>query len=883
VAGTRLGPYEIIARLGAGGMGEVFRARDTRLDRTVAIKVLSPSLAADDQFRRRFDREARAISSLSHPQICTLYDIGAENETAYLVMEHLDGETLASRLSRGAMPVAEAIVIAIQIADALDAAHRLGIVHRDVKPANIMLVRRPGSGVPSIKLLDFGLARTAPAVSSTADGSIARTHTQGLTDVGAILGTIPYMAPEQLEGLEADTRTDIFALGVVLYEMVTGKRAFEGRTPASLIGAILRDHPPPLAAVQPLAPPALERLVRRCLEKDPDNRWQTARDLGAELRWVSEAPAEMPSPVAAGTPRRRWLERVAWSLVVLALAAALAYSFRPRTTLPMLARATFELPAGFEAIGGGGGLIAISPDGRRIAFSGTVAGTTQIYLRDIDQFEAVPVGGTSGGINPFFSPDGRSLGFIADRTLRTVPITGGAPLTLTGAESRGAAWTNDGTIIFSSTLSSGLSQIPASGGTPQPFTTLGPQERSHRWPSMLPDGRTVLFTIQPADNEFDDALVAVRSLATGEQKVVVRGGSNPHYLASGHLAYGRGGAVLAVPFDLAGLRAGAAPVRVLERVGSVSGSGAVHYAVSASGSLVYFTGDVVQDQSELVWVDRAGASRSASEARRAYLEVALSPDGKRVAASIAAPGGSPDVWVLEMATQGFTKLTFAPTPDIGAAWTPDGRYVSYRSIADGPQLIRKRFDGNGGDDVIAKDSPNISPTLAGAWHKTGDWVAFAPNGDIFVLAVNAERKPVPFLSTPAVEIFPAFSPDGRWIAYQSNETGRFEIYVQPFPATGERWQISTDGGIRPQWARNASELYFRSANRMMAVQVSPGSAFAAGPPQRLFEAPFAATYDVAPDRRFLMVRNSTRGGPTQLRMVLNWSSEVESRLAEPAR
>jgi eukaryotic-like serine/threonine-protein kinase len=874
--GTRLGPYEIVEQIGAGGMGEVFRARDTRLQRTVAIKLLPAALAGNRQFRERFDREARAISSLNHPHICTLHDIGEEAGAAFLVMEHLEGETLASRLARGSLPLGQGLAIAMQIADALDAAHRRGIVHRDVKPANIMVVRRGGSSGPSIKLLDFGLARTTSPFMTASGESIAATMTHGLTGDGTILGTVQYMAPEQVEGLEADARTDIFALGVVLYEMLTGRRAFDGRTPASLMGAILKDEPPALAVSQPLTPVSLERLVRRCLAKDPDERWQSARDLKAQLQWVSEGASE-PLVVPIGLRRRR-LERLAWMVLVVGLASALALGWSRRGAEPVQpVFMTLAVPPDIELVGSGGDrLVAISPDGRRVAFTGTSGGVTRIYERSLDTFDVTSIRGTDGGSNPFFSPDGQMLGFIAERTLKIVPVGGGTPTSLCEAGNRGAVWTPDGEIVFASTVTSGLWRVKASGGAPEPLTTLGARDRTHRWPVLLPDGKTVLFSVQPIGSDsFDAAAIVAVSLDTGEQRTVTRGGSSPAILPDGRLTFARGSTVLAVPFDPRTLVAGDTPQPVLERVSIVQGSGAAQYAIAAAGALVYLSGEAIDGQREVVWTTQRGEQRVLPETPRGYVEIALSPDGKRIAAAIAPPGGAPDVWVYDVGATVFKRLTFSTTADFGASWTPDGQYVSYRtSTPDGQKIARKRWDGSGPEEVLVTDAA-VQATLAGAWHPSGRWFTFAGTiGDILVVDLDGDRKPSPFLSSPAVEVFPAFSPDGRWIAYQSNESGRFEIYVQPFPATGERWQVSFEGGMRPVWAknRNSPELFFRSGSRVMAVTIAAGETFSHGPPRRLFEGEYSLPYDVGPDGQFLMVRNTRQHGPPQLRFMLDWLS-----------
>jgi eukaryotic-like serine/threonine-protein kinase len=656
--GARLGPYEIVAPLGAGGMGELYRARDTRLDRTVAIKVLPSVLAADAQFRERFEREARAISALTHPHICTLHDVGEHNGFAFLVMEYLEGETLADRLARGHLQLDEALSFGIQIADALDAAHHRGIVHRDLKPANVVVTKT------GTKLLDFGLAKGVAPAATFSGVSTAPTRQQDLTARGSIVGTLQYMAPEQIEGQEADARTDIFAFGLLLYEMLTGKKAFEGKSQASLIGAILKDQPPPVSLVQPLSPQSLDRVVRRCLSKDPDDRWQTARDLAAELRWIVESPS-VAAQRNVPRPQRAWIERLVWSIVTLALIATVAWVLWRAPVTSGATRLTLELPPALDLQGGGGDrLLAMSPDGRSVAFVATSGGKTQIYLRHSDRFDPVPVSGTEGGVDPFFSPDGKWLGFIdggvsgvgvvpeTSGKLKKVPVGGGPPTTLCDAANRGASWGPDNTIVFTASATSGLSRVNAAGGTPETLTKLQPSERSHRWPAFLPGGKAVLFSIQPSDASFDDAQIAVRSLETGEQRVLAQGGFSPIYLPTGHLVFGRAGVLLAMPFDVRRLEVTGPPVPILEGVAMNTGTGAEQYA-TAAGSLVYLPGPASATRRELVWVDQRGAERPLGVEKRPYNDLAVSPDGQGIALEVMA---RPETWI-----SGCTTSPVAPS------------------------------------------------------------------------------------------------------------------------------------------------------------------------------------------------------------------------------
>jgi serine/threonine-protein kinase len=869
--GTRLGPYGIVAPLGAGGMGEVYRARDTRLGRTVAIKVLPAALAGDTQFRERFDREARTISALSHPHICTLHDVGEHDGKPFLVMEHLEGQTLAERLARGAIPLDEALAVATQITDALDAAHRRGIVHRDLKPANIMLTK---SGA---KLLDFGLAKSAAPAFAGSSVSIAPTVEQTPTAQGTILGTVQYMAPEQIEGAEADARTDIFAFGVILYEMLTGRKAFTGRTPASLIGAILKDQPAPILTAQPLAPASLDRTVRRCLAKDPDDRWQTARDLRAELQWVRDSGGE-PLPARGPVPRRAWAWHVPWALVATALAVTLWWSLLRTPASTGVRRVNLTIPPTLALRGAGGDrLLAMSPDARHVAFVATLEGRHQIYLRSADRFDAEPVRGTEGGSDPFFSPDGQWLGFIADNALKKVSVGGGPPSTLAGAISRGAAWAPDDTIVFTAGAANGLSRVQAGGGPPERLTTLQPAERSHRWPSFLPGGKALLFSIQPVDASFDDGLVVVRSLETGDQRIIARGGMSPVYVATGHVVFARAGVLLALPFDARRLEATGAPVSILEGISTNSATGTAQFA-TAAGSLAYVPGPVSETRRELVWVDRSGRAQPASAELRPYTDAAISPDGSRFAVVIG--GANSDIWIYDTRRGSLSRLTFAPSLDAAPVWTPDGRHVVFSGIRNGPMEIRRvPFDGSGTEEsLLTAGALNLQGR---SFHPTGGWLACDQRGDIFVMPLQGDRTLQPFIATPFTEMFPVFSPDGRWIAYQSDESGRAEIYVQSFPGPKGKWQVSTEGGLRPKWSPDGRELFFRSGNRMMAAAIAPGTAFAAGPPRVLFTGQFAPPYDVAADGRFLMGRDEQPAAPPHVSLVLNWFEEVRARTGTP--
>src|SRR5216683_2131271 len=632
--GRRLGPYEILSSIGAGGMGEVYRARDTRLDRVVAIKVLPTHLADRSELRERFEREARTIASLNHPHICTLFDIGQQDGVDYLVMEYLEGETLAQRLLKGALPLEQVMQYAIEISDALDKAHRKGVTPRDLKPGNIMLTKT------GTKLLDFGLAKLKQeAAPANVQLSQLPTASDPLTAKGTIVGTLQYMAPEQLEGKEVDARTDIFPFGAIVYEMATGKRAFEGKSQASVIGAILKDDPPSITSLQPMTPPALDRVVKRCLAKDRDERWQTARDLDVELKWIAEGGSQATlAPTAAGKGiralGRRGLLLITGALLLVAIVTGLTiWNLKP-TAAPLLqpvTRTVINLPAGQQLAGlDSGPAVALSPDGTRLAYVARQSGAQRLYLRALDRLEATPIPGTEGGVSPFFSPDGQWVGFFAGGTLNKVLVNGGAAVTLVDATfPHGASWGPQGTIAFAPQNVSVLEQVPDGGGTPQPLIRFEKGDVSLRWPEFLPGGKAVLFAVGSSAINFTNAQVSAQSVGTGERRNLIKGGTQPHYAPSGHLVYAQGGSLMAVAFDPQRLTASGTAIPVVDGVLQTPVSGAAQYSFSATGSLVYVPGGVQSAQNRLVWVSRNGAEQPLAAPMRAYQFPRLSRDGRR--------------------------------------------------------------------------------------------------------------------------------------------------------------------------------------------------------------------------------------------------------------
>ena len=892
-AGTRLGPYEILAAIGAGGMGEVYRARDTRLDRIVAIKVLPTHLAERAELRERFEREAKTIASLNHPHICTLYDTGHQDGIDFLVMEYLEGETLAQRLLKGPLPLEQVLQYAIEIADALDKAHRKGITHRDLKPGNIMLTKT------GTKLLDFGLAKLKQEVAPAIPDSQLPTMKSAITGEGTILGTLQYMAPEQVEAKEVDARTDIFAFGAVVYEMATGKRAFEGRTSASVMAKILEFDPPSMTALRPMTPPALDRVVKKCLAKEPDDRWHAAKDLCDELKWIagggSQVDVSVPTAAVKGIHAlgRRGLILSGGALLLVAVIASLAtWNLKPSPTQPVT-HLVVTLPPGQQLAGlDSGPAVALSPDGTQFAYVARQGGTQQLFLRAMDSLEAKPIPGTEGAINPFFSPDGQWLGFFAAGKLKKVSVSGGATLTLVDAvQPLGASWARQGIIAFGPATVSALLQVPDGGGAPQPLTRLEKGETSHRWPEFLPGGKAVHF----AAGTGVASQVAVQSVGTGERRNLVQGGMNPRYAASGHLVYAQGGSLMAVPFDPLRLTATGAAVPVVEGVLLSTSSGAAQYSLSATGSLVYLPGGIQSAQSKLVWVSRNGAEQPLAAPAHAFLAPRLSPDGRRVAVGILEQESQ--TWLYDLSRDTLTRLTFEGNGNLGPVWTPDGKRIAFTSNKEGPfNLFWQLADGSGGLERLTTSEYLHAPM---SWSPDGRLLAFielnpTTGRDIWVLPLadpsagsGQDRKAQPFLRTRFDEAVPRFSPDGRWLVYISDESGRYEIYVQPYPGPGGKWQISTEGGTEPVWNPNGRELFYRSGDKMMAVDITTQPGFSAGTPRMLFEgrydpAPFPiANYDVSPDgERFLMLKpsESAEAAPTQINVVLNWFEELKRRV-----
>ena len=878
--GSRLGPYEILASVGAGGMGEVYKARDTRLDRTVAIKVLPSHLSSNAQMRERFEREAKTISSLSHPHICTLHDVGREDGTEYLVMEFLEGESLADRLVRGPLPTEQVLRYGIQIADALDKAHRQGVVHRDLKPGNVMLTK---SGV---KLVDFGLAKYAAAAPVTSSLSMLPTQAgMNLTQEGTILGTFQYMAPEQLEGKEADARSDLFAFGAVLYEMATGQKAFSGKSRASLIAAILDSEPPPISTIQPMTPPALDRVVKTCLAKDPDDRWQTAHDVMLQLKWIAEggSQAGVPAPVAA---RRVSRERMAWSVAAVFAAAVIALAailfVRPRA-IPRVVRTSIVPPekTTFRFTGEGAGPVAVSPDGLSIAFTATdSSGKSQLWVRPLDALAARALPATAGAIYPFWSPDSKFIGFFADAKLKKIEASGGPALTLCPApDGRGGTWNREGVILFESHFREPLSRVAAAGGPVAPVTRLDESRRetTHRFPFFLPDGNHFLYEAgsHSVGTESEFHAIYIGSLDGKPPRLLLNVRSKPIF-AAGHLLFVRQKTLMAQPLDWKRGKLNGDAFPLAENIQDDPGYFTAVFSASENGVLAYQEGGGSGGLHELAWFDRSGKKLETTGSPGDYWAPRISHDGRLIASGIGDPA---DLWLQDIRRHVATRMTFDPADDGNAVWSPDDSRIFFSSQRTGSGDIYQKAPSGGADELLfsskeGKITTSVSPD--------GRYVIFQSlnsktKWDLMLLSLP-DRKVTPFLQSEFDEVNGEFSPDGKWMAYASNESGRFEVYVQPFPGPGGKWQVSTAGGNVPAWRKDGKELFYISIDRkLMAVTVRTNAAFESEAPKPLFEARIRNDpdrhYDVSADgQRFLIVAPLGDETSPPITLVQNWTA-----------
>ncbi|MBI3049633.1 MAG: serine/threonine-protein kinase [Acidobacteria bacterium] len=858
-------------------MGEVYRARDTRLDRIVAVKVLPQHVAADSQLKQRFEAEAKTLAALSHPHICPVFDVGEQDGVDFLVMEYLEGETLAQRLTKGALPLEQALKYAIEIADALDKAHRAGIVHRDLKPGNIMLTR---SGA---KLLDFGLAKLK--VSPVSALSALPTQDSPITVPGTILGTMQYMAPEQLEGAEADARTDIFAFGAVLYEMVTGRRAFEGKSQASLIGAIMSGEPAPIAKLQPTSPPALERLIQTCLAKDPDERWQSAKDIRRDLAWIadSRAPVSAPAPaVVAPRPAawRRAMPLVGAALLGSAVTGLIAWGLNvlEPASSPMLSRFVIIPPESAPLSNQGGYDVIISPDGHRIAYLADAERGRMLFVREIDALEARPVPGTENAQDPFFSLDGAWIGFERGTALVKVAASGGPPLEIvdTGVGITGGGWGVGDTIIFAT--NDGLFRVPAGGGGSAERIAPGREGEQYLSPRVLPGGHAVIFHVRKAgDLSGESDRIGVLSLETSDQRILLAG-QNVFYASTGHLVFVRGTTLMAVPFDVDRLEVTGDPVALLEDIRRIS---AADFWFSENGTLVYVPGAGSAGGWALARVERDGREEALAMEPRNYTMPSVSPDGGRVA--VVAAG---DIWIYELRRGTTTRLTFDPASDVTPLWTVDGERVVFSSNREKTyDIYWTRADGTGTVERLTTGSQHEFPY---GWGNGGRALVFnecrtptqAGPCHISTLSTEGERQTKVLLQTKFNDVYPTVSGDGRWLAYESNASGRPEIYVRPFPnVESGQWQVSTGGGAEPLWGPGGKELFYRGPTGLMVVPVEAAAVPILGKPQPLFNLGRYAVsggrdYDISPKGDRFIFAAPTRTERGQIVVLQSWFEEL---------
>jgi len=898
-SGTRLGPYEIVAPLGAGGMGEVYRARDTRLGRDVAIKVLPAHLSSNPDLKQRLEREAKAISSLNHPHICTLHDVGSQDGVDFLVMEHVEGETLSERLHRVRLELDEALQLAIQVADALDKAHARGIVHRDLKPGNIMLTKH------GTKLMDFGLAKPAPGLSGAASIPLTPTTptisvaalsgpSSPLTQKGTVVGTFQYMAPEVLQGAEADARSDIFSFGCVLYEMITGRRAFEGKSQFSVLGAILDHEPERVSAFRPTSPPRLDETVRRCLAKNPDQRYGCMHDVRIQLEALAEtAPqAETVQPetakAAAASPRLPWM--VAGLAVLIALAVGTAYFFRVPNPAPVVQSSILPPQrTAFITMLPSSGPPAFSPDGTRLAFSARDdKGKVLLYVRPLSWLTAKALTGTDDAMYPFWSADSREIGFFADGKLKKISADGGPPQTLCDAPSgRGGTWNKDGMIVFAAATTLPLSSVSAAGGTPTPASKFNSsqEENSHRWPFFLPDGKHFLFWARSARGAAE-SIVYLGELGSLEARAVMKNDSTAAY-ASGHLVFLRDQTLVAQPFNTSRLEPSGDAEPIAEHVGLNGSTARPLFSVSQTGALVYQAG-LAEGGWNLLWRGRDGKPLGSAAQADRYVSPALSPDGSHLAVMVfSGAQGIGDIWVFDLVRGTSTRLTFGAGSKNSPVWTPDGKMVAYSSTLKGPPHIYARAaDGSGAEKTIL-ETPEVIE-LPETFSSDGRYLVYSrhvPKSEstnhLWVLPLFAEGKPFPVVQTTFDERLSAISSDSKWIAYQNNESGRYEVYITPFPGGGPKWQVSTNGGISPKWRKDGKELYFiDSLDNIVAVDVNASAnAVHLGVPRALFQAVGIqreyGPYDVTADGKKFLINSGNVNVSDPLTLVLNWPSQLK--------
>ena len=890
--GSKLGPYEVLSPLGAGGMGEVYRARDTRLDRIVAVKILRSHLSDDAEAKERFDREAKAISSLSHPNICHLYDVGAHEGNNYLVMEHLEGKTLLERLCKGPLPLDQSLKAAIEICEGLEKAHRSGVLHRDLKPGNIMLTKT------GAKLMDFGLAKPVQAPATPASGLAMTMSATGasnpLTAQGKLLGTFQYMSPEQVEGQEADMRSDIFSLGAVLYEMLTGKRAFEGKTTASVIAAVLERDPVPVSTMQPTLPAALDRVVKTCLAKDPDERFQTVHDLKLQLKWIEEGWVSSPTR-ARGIFGREKSEKLSWiasATLALCLIVLAAWIFRyTHAAQPAAALAFIPPPpeTHYLAFGFGAGPVAVSPDGTNLAFSAIdQTGVIKLWMRPLGAHDAEALPGTENASWPFWSPDSRTLGFFAGGKLKTFDVASGniQVLSEVSPQDGGAAWSPNGTILFTSnaaSMGSGyggrpLYSVSATGGKPQPVGALSADETAEGFPDFLPDGKTFLYASQDQPFQF---YIKMGSLGSSQRKLVLDDASRPHY-AAGFLLFVRQGKLFAQHFNPGSDTLSGSAVPLVD---------CSSYSVGGHSVLAF---QATSLKTRLQWYDLEGKPLGSVGPVSEYVDARISPDGKQILTVISpqanfrkdAPVGA-DLWSLPVAGGVSRRLTFGPGWKGWSVWSPDGKYIAHSAEPDGNErFVRLPANGSGAEETLLKLAPEFSVAAVQDWSRDGRYIAYYAfntkdgRAENWILPLFGDRKPFLAAASTADQYDAQFSPDGHWLAYFSYETGRPEVYVVPFPGSGGKYQISQTGGWNLRWGRKDQLFFSTTGNQLMEADLTltPQSLevkalrplFAMNLPELT-----APLFDVTADGRRVLAVTPARDESNSIGLLLNWTTAAK--------
>ena len=884
-SGTKLGPYEIQSPLGSGGMGEVYRARDTRLDRTVAIKILPSHLSNNPEAKQRFDREARAISSLNHPNICTLFDVGHQDGVDFLVMEFLEGETLAERLTKGPLPTEQVLRYGIEVCEGLERAHKSGVVHRDLKPGNVMLTKN------GTKLMDFGLAKAispnTPAPASSLTMTISHPSAdQPLTTEGTIVGTFQYMSPEQTEGKEADARSDIFALGAVLYEMATGKRAFTGKSQASIVAAILASDPPPISTVQPMSPPALEQVVKTSLSKDPDERFQTVHDLKLQLKWIAQASASQLAAPAQVRARRVVQKR---TLIIAAVvgwvmaAIALGFFLTSRSKLEDARRplsASWPAPANTEYATAAVGAPALSPDGSKLAFLTRDSSKSKLWIRDVASGSVQAMGEIENPTFPFWSPDGKYLGFFSAGKLKKVALAGGPVQVLCDApEGRGASWSSRGVILFTPNIYESLYKVPEAGGTPEKVTQ-AQNGWTHRNPYFLPDGGHFLFIHRQSVGATRSSAGALygASLSGEAPRQILDHASKVQY-SDGYLLYLRDTVLVAQRFDPKALKFTGDPVPVAEKLDYWNARDEVAFT-AAHGTLVYRHASLQQTQP--MWVDRTGKELARFGEPGLYLSPTPSPDGSVVALVRRDPDtGREDIWMVDANRNTVSRSTFADATMIYFALSPDAKRIAVSTIAGSAvgRMWIQPTSGSGSQENL--ETPGQWASIL-SWSPSGRYLFFmlqnnATREDIYYLDLNGDKKLVPFLQSPANEYGAVLSPNSKWLAYQSDESGRYEAYVTAFPGPGGKWQVSNGGGTLPSWSADGKHLYYTNGDKLMEVPVQNVDTFQFGAPNELpiHLNEFSSVGAVAPGERFPALKPLAGGQSLPEEVILNWTGTLK--------